>query len=167
MEFSEKSDYKRRLQIRCKIISIINKEQPTYCFHNEYHMKRGNFLTIQKLRKCRTELQIRRLQIEHKTKLERETNKYSLSVLTRKIFKKLKKSEIKEVIEDPVFFFRDNEKLLDFIKKRLQTLENKYLKKKRNNYTINLTRSMNTYIDQSYSPKITKTYNQIELSNKK
>jgi selenocysteine-specific translation elongation factor len=93
-------------------------------------MKRGNFLLQNKLKKSKTKKQLKKICREHKEDFHREMKKYSLNQLTKRIFESLKKDQIEEVLDDPIFFFRDHEEMLKFIQKRIRTIETKYLKKK-------------------------------------
>ena len=131
MHTSSKKRFKQRQRIRCKIQSLLNKHQPNYCFHNEYVIKRGNFLLQNKLKKSKTQKQIKKICQKHSEDFHRQMKKYSLNQLTKRIFEALNFDEIEEVLDDPIFFFRDQEKLLLFIRKRIRTLGNKYLKKKK------------------------------------
>jgi hypothetical protein len=63
-------------------------------------------------------------------------DKYSLSRVAKLVFESLKVAEIEEVLDDPIFFFRENEELLSFIKRRIKRLENKYLKKKKSFFAL-------------------------------
>ena len=128
MNISSKKRYKIRQRIKCKIQSILNKNKPRYCVHHEYLIQRGNFLLQQKLKRTKTKNQLHKICQSHKEDYQREMKKYSLNQITKKIFESLKKDEIEEVLDDPIFFFRHNNCLLSFIKKRVRNLEKKYLK---------------------------------------
>ena len=130
MFISSKKRFKTRNQIRCKIQSLLNKHQPRYCYHNEYLLQRGNFLLQNKLRKSKSKTEFKTLCRHHHEHLTREMDKYSLSRITKIIFDSLKFPEIEEVLDDPIFFFRQNDALLAFVRKRVRKLEARYLRKK-------------------------------------
>lgn len=128
MHISSKKRFKWRQHIRCKIQSILNKQKPRYCFHNEYALKRGNFLLQNKLRKTKTKKDLKQICRKHKQEFRWEMEKHSLHRLMHQIFASLKREEIEDVLDDPIFFFRDHSSFLGFIQKRVRGLEKKYLR---------------------------------------
>lgn len=128
MHISSKKRFKSRQHIRCKIQSLLNKNKPRFCFHNEYAIKRGNFLLQNKLKKTKSKHELRELCERHKHEFRREMDKHSLQRLMHQIFASLKRREIEDVLDDPIFFFRDHSSLLTYIQKRVRRLEKKYLK---------------------------------------
>lgn len=98
-------------------------------------------------------------ELRRKQKLEKQ--KFKLKEICIGVFNRLSKKEIREVLNDPIFYFRYRNNVLQFVRKNLNYFEKLFLKKpgaktynpfqSLNNNQLKKSKSDFTFIKQKYS----------------